>query len=61
VKKAGELSTAFWDSSALVPLCIQENTSRQVRSHLRKFAPVVWWASLVHRWLTRGGVEAMDA
>jgi predicted nucleic acid-binding protein len=45
--KRAELSTAFWDSSALVPLCIQENTSRQVRSHLRKFAPVVWWASLV--------------
>ena len=47
MKKAGELSTAFWDSSALVPLCIQESTSRQVRSHLRKFAPVVWWASPV--------------
>jgi predicted nucleic acid-binding protein len=47
VKKAGELPTAFWDSSALVPLCIQESTSRQVRSHLRKFAPVVWWASAV--------------
>jgi predicted nucleic acid-binding protein len=47
VKKAVELSTAFWDSSALVPLCIQESTSRQVRSHLRKFAPVVWWASPV--------------
>jgi predicted nucleic acid-binding protein len=47
VKKKGELSTAFWDSSALVPLCIQESTSRQVRSHLRKFAPVVWWASAV--------------
>jgi predicted nucleic acid-binding protein len=47
VKKAGELPTAFWDSSALVPLCIQESTSRQVRSHLRKLAPVVWWASPV--------------
>jgi predicted nucleic acid-binding protein len=47
VKKAVELSTAFWDSSALVALCIEERTSRQVRSHLRKFAPVVWWASPV--------------
>ena len=47
MKKAGESATAFWDSSALVPLCIQESTSRQVRSHLRKFAPVVWWASPV--------------
>lgn len=47
MKKADEWSTAFWDSSALVPLCIQEGTSRQVRSHLRRFAPVVWWASPV--------------
>jgi predicted nucleic acid-binding protein len=47
VKKAVALSTAFWDSSALVPLCIKESTSRQVRSHLRKFSPVVWWASSV--------------
>jgi predicted nucleic acid-binding protein len=43
VKKA----TAFWDASALVPLCVQELASRQARSYLRKFAPVVWWASLV--------------
>ena len=27
VKKAGALSTAFWDSSALLPLCIQEITA----------------------------------
>jgi predicted nucleic acid-binding protein len=66
VKKAGELSTAFWDSSALVPLCIQESTSRQVRSHLRKFAPVVWWASLleVHSAVARlhrsGAVNDME-
>ena len=47
MKKAEEVSIAFWDSSALVPLCVQESTSRQVRAHLRKFAPVVWWGSLV--------------
>ncbi len=40
-------TTAFWDASALVPLCVQEITSRHVRSQLRKFAPVVWWASAV--------------
>ena len=40
-------ATAFWDASALVPLCVQELASRQARSYLRKFAPVVWWASLV--------------
>jgi len=40
-------AAAFWDASALVPLCIEELTSRQVRSLLRRFAPVVWWASPV--------------
>ncbi|MHB1959500.1 MAG: type II toxin-antitoxin system VapC family toxin [Acidobacteriaceae bacterium] len=39
--------TAFWDASALVPLCVQEATTGQVRRHLRRFAPVVWWGSVV--------------
>jgi uncharacterized protein len=39
--------SAFWDSSALVPLCVRESTSRQSHSLLRKFLPVVWWGSLV--------------
>jgi hypothetical protein len=38
---------AFWDSSALVPLCVHESTSRQAHTQLRKFLPVVWWGSLV--------------
>jgi uncharacterized protein len=38
---------AFWDASALVPLCVQEETSRQAHSYLRKFMPVVWWGSPV--------------
>lgn len=38
---------AFWDSSALVPLCVRESASRQAHSQLRKFAPVVWWGSQV--------------
>ena len=40
-------TTAFWDASALVPLCVHEVASRQARFYLRKFAPVVWWGSLV--------------
>jgi predicted nucleic acid-binding protein len=40
-------TTAFWDASALVPLCVHEATSRHAQSHLRRFAPVVWWGSLV--------------
>jgi len=38
---------AFWDSSALVPLCLHESASRQAHSQLRRFLPVVWWESLV--------------
>jgi predicted nucleic acid-binding protein len=40
-------TTAFWDASALVPLCVQEAASRRAQSHLKRFAPVVWWGSLV--------------
>jgi len=40
-------TAAFWDASALVPLCVQEAATRHARQHLRRFAPVVWWGSLV--------------
>lgn len=39
--------TAFWDASALLPLCVQEAATNQVRQYLRRFAPVVWWGSAV--------------
>ena len=40
-------TTAFWDASALVPLCVHESSSRQAQAFLRRFAPVVWWGSPV--------------
>ena len=40
-------STAFWDSSALIPLCVHEQTSGKVRALAKQFAPVVWWATSV--------------
>lgn len=40
-------TTAFWDASALVPLCVHEATSRDAHAHLRMFFPVVWWGTLV--------------
>jgi uncharacterized protein len=40
-------SLAFWDASALVPLCIHDVTSSHAQSRLRAFLPVVWWGSLV--------------
>jgi uncharacterized protein len=38
---------AFWDASALVPLCAPQTTSIQAHSNLRRFLPVVWWGSAV--------------
>jgi hypothetical protein len=39
--------TAFWDSSALIPLCVQERASNKVKTLAKQFAPVVWWAATV--------------
>src|SRR5437588_9319192 len=38
---------AFWDASALVPLCVHERVSRQAHSCVSKFALVAWWGSVV--------------
>jgi len=40
-------TAAFWDSSALVPLCIRQAGSRQAQLYLRKFDLVVWWGTYV--------------
>lgn len=40
-------STAFWDASALVPLCVQEAATPSAEFRLKKFTPVVWWGSSV--------------
>lgn len=37
--------TAFWDASALVPLCVHEAATSAAALHLKKLAPVVWWGS----------------
>jgi predicted nucleic acid-binding protein len=36
---------AFWDASALVPLCVHESGTPSPEMLLRKFAPVTWWGS----------------
>jgi predicted nucleic acid-binding protein len=38
---------AFWDASALVPLCIQEPRSANALSLHRQYEIVVWWATSV--------------
>jgi hypothetical protein len=40
-------TTAFWDSSALIPLCVQEQNSTQARLFAKQYLPVVWWATPV--------------
>jgi len=40
-------SLAFWDASALVPLCVHEISSPQAHLYIRKFSPVVWWGSFL--------------
>lgn len=38
---------SFWDASAIVPLCIYQDSSQRARQILRKYPdPVVWWATL---------------
>ena len=40
--------TAFWDTSALVPLCAQQiNTANALAAYKRYPAAVVWWATPV--------------
>jgi uncharacterized protein len=38
---------AFLDSSALIPLCVRQQTSNKVKTLAQQFAPVVWWGTTV--------------
>jgi predicted nucleic acid-binding protein len=63
--KTWPLMTAFWDTSALVPLCCFQPQSAQARQAARTYRrQVVWWGTAIEavsslNWLTRGG--ALDA
>jgi len=39
--------TAFWDSSALVPLCIPGQATARERQLLHEWKPVVWWCTAI--------------
>lgn len=41
------LPRAFWDASALVPLCVRQRNTNGARVLAERFTPVVWWASPV--------------
>ena len=47
-KKANSTITAFWDTSAIVPLCCFQNTSSSTKHTARTYGrQVVWWATSV--------------
>jgi predicted nucleic acid-binding protein len=41
------LPFAFWDASALVPLCVEQNITPSVASLYKSYRTVVWWATQV--------------
>jgi predicted nucleic acid-binding protein len=47
---------AFWDSSALTPLCAEQSTSDHARALLPQFPPAVWWSASVE---IRSAVERL--
>jgi predicted nucleic acid-binding protein len=38
-------SSGFWDSSSLTALFVRERTTVQARVQIKRFAPIVWWAT----------------
>ena len=41
------MEAAFWDTSALVPLCVRQQGTSLLRQLVRQYALVVWWATSV--------------
>jgi uncharacterized protein len=41
------LPTAYWDSSALIPLCVSQPQSSKARSLYGSYSIVAWWATEV--------------
>lgn len=38
---------AFWDSSALIPLCIDQPATPVAKKFSHEYEPVIWWATPV--------------
>ncbi len=62
-----DAEAAFWDSSALVPLCLRESVTQKARELVTRHTPVVWWAAAVEissaiaRSLRRGSIDGREA
>lgn len=58
--------TAFWESSALVPLCVRQSITPSIASLFRVYEIIVWWAtpveisSVLGRLLRMKQIEAND-
>ena len=46
-ERAVERHIAFWDTSALVPLCLRQTATPRVSSLYKKYQAVVWWGTSV--------------
>jgi predicted nucleic acid-binding protein len=46
-RKPLALAAAFWDTSALIPLCVRQSNSAAAISLYRRFSAVVWWTTSV--------------
>jgi uncharacterized protein len=61
-----QLTTAFWDTSALVPLCCFQPQSEKARQVVRTYSrQVVWWGTVIEavsslNRLTRDGTLSLD-
>lgn len=40
-------TSAFWDASALVPLCVRQSITPSVVSSYKSYPAVIWWATPV--------------
>ena len=49
---------AFWDTSAIIRICVPGQASSQAKVLLRTHAPVVWWAARVE---IRSALERLKA
>ena len=50
------LNSAFWDSSVLIPLCLDEPTTPKCDQWRREYSQVVWWATSVE---VRGAIARL--
>ena len=41
------MEPAFWDTSAIVPLCVTQHASPRLHQLYRQYSLVVWWATCV--------------